>query len=51
MIAIKVFIDIQGDGIYFVWEGDLKITKIDIKSGEFTSFGYKTPALQCLMHQ
>ena len=40
-IGIVVFFDIQGDDVYFVWEGDLKILKINMKSGKLVFFGKK----------
>lgn len=42
MIGIDSWFDIQGDDIYFVWEGDLRIIKININSRELTFFGIKT---------
>jgi hypothetical protein len=39
-IGIRSFIDVQGNDVYFVWEGKLRIIKIDIKTGEQTSFGH-----------
>lgn len=42
-VGVKGFFDIQGDYIYFVWEGDLKIIRVNINSKELTSFGEKTP--------
>jgi hypothetical protein len=42
-VGVKGWFDIQGDYVYFVWEGDLKIFKINIKSGEINAFeGEKT---------
>lgn len=50
----KGWLDIQGDTCYYVWEGDLKIFKIDLKSGTIIgSFhpgkenvpGYKKPTM------
>ena len=42
-IGIWASFDIQGDDIYFAWEGDLRIIKLNIKSGAMTFFGKKTP--------
>jgi hypothetical protein len=36
------FCDVLEDSIYFVWEGDLKILKIDGSTKKWESFGYKT---------
>ncbi len=41
-IGINGWFDIQGDVVFFVWEGDLRIIKINIKSQEITTFGEKT---------
>ncbi len=42
-IGIRSFIDVAGDYVYFVWEGKLKIIKIDLKTGEQVAvFGHKT---------
>jgi len=42
-IGIKAFIDIQGDDAYFVWEGELRIIKLNLHSRETKVFGKKTP--------
>jgi hypothetical protein len=42
-IGIKAFIDVIGEGVYFVWEGKLKIIKINLKTGKrTTTFGQPT---------
>ncbi len=41
IVGIDAWFDIQGDFAYFVWEGDLRIIKININSGERTSFGMR----------
>ena len=43
-IGISSRLDIHRDDVYFVWEGDLRIIKINIGSREWTSFGEKTPS-------
>jgi len=40
-IGIAAWFDICGDNAYFAWEGDLRIIKIDITSGEIDFFGEK----------
>jgi hypothetical protein len=42
-MGIKAFIDVQGEDIYFVWEGKLSIIKINFKTKEKTYFGQPTP--------
>jgi hypothetical protein len=42
-IGIRAFIDVYGDDVYFVWEGKLRIIKINLKSKEKTYFGQRTP--------
>jgi len=43
-IGIKAFIDIQGDDLFFVWEGALRIIKLNIRSKEIARvFGQETP--------
>jgi hypothetical protein len=42
-IGIKGFFDIQGDDLFYVWEGALRIIKLDLRSKEITrSFGKET---------
>ncbi len=42
-IGINGWFDIEGDGAYFIWEGDLKVVKINTETGEIiNSFGKKT---------
>jgi hypothetical protein len=41
-IGTKSWFDIYEDNIYFVWEGDLRILKLNIEGGEPTYFGKKT---------
>ena len=42
-IGIKAFIDIQGDDLFFVWEGALRVIKLNLRSGETMAFGHETP--------
>jgi hypothetical protein len=42
-IGISAWFDNRGDDVYFAWEGDLKIIKINIKSRKLDFFGKKTP--------
>jgi hypothetical protein len=43
-IGTKAFIDINGDDLYFVWEGLLRIIKFDLRAREMKKvFGHKTP--------
>jgi len=41
-IGILGFSDFYGDNAYYVWEGDLRIIKINLKTKMINSFGYKT---------
>lgn len=41
-IGIFGWFDIQGNDIYFVWEGDIRIIKWNIESGKRKFFGKKT---------
>lgn len=41
-IGIKAFIDVYVDDVYFVWEGKLKIIKINLKTKEKILFGQVT---------
>jgi energy-coupling factor transporter ATP-binding protein EcfA2 len=42
-IGTKAFIDINGDDVFFVWEGLLRIIKFDLKSKKTENvFGHKT---------
>jgi hypothetical protein len=41
-IGIAAFFDLKDDYAYYVWQGDLKILKIHLKTGKFTHFGMKT---------
>jgi hypothetical protein len=41
-IGIRSFIDVWGDHVYHVWEGKLRIIKINIVTAEQTIFDYKT---------
>lgn len=41
--GISAFIDIQGDDVFFVWEGALRIIKINLRSNEKKVFGHVTP--------
>jgi hypothetical protein len=43
IIGRKGWLDIQGENIYYVWEGDLRIVKINLESGKSNFFGKKTP--------
>ena len=43
-IGIKAFIDVYGDDVYFVWEGKLKIIRINLKTKEKFVFGHPTPS-------
>jgi hypothetical protein len=43
VIGIKAFIDIQGDDLFFVWEGALRIIKLNLRSGETMDFGHDSP--------
>lgn len=40
-IGISGWIDVYDDNVYFVWEGDLRILKINIESKSLTFFGEK----------
>ncbi|MCU0288817.1 MAG: hypothetical protein MUF15_20780, partial [Acidobacteria bacterium] len=40
-IGIKAFFDIQRDDIFFVWEGDLRIIKLNLRSKDQKTFGYQ----------
>lgn len=42
VIGANGWFDVQSDCLYFVWEGDLKIIKINIKSGKRSFFGKKS---------
>ena len=42
-IGIKAFIDIQGDDVFFAWEGALRVIKLNLLSKETTVFGHETP--------
>jgi hypothetical protein len=42
-IGVTGRFDIHGDFAYYVWEGDLKIFKINLKTKEITTFGKKMP--------
>lgn len=41
-IGIGAWFDSRGDDVYLAWEGDLKISKLNIKSGKLDFFGKKT---------
>jgi hypothetical protein len=41
-IGIAGWIDIKGDDVYFVWEGDLKIIKINLQTNDAIWFGQKS---------
>ena len=41
-IGIDAWFDIHGDEVFFSWEGDLNIIRLNIKSGKYSSFGKKT---------
>lgn len=41
-IGIGSWFDIHGDDVYYIWEGNLKIIKININSGKRSFFGQKT---------
>jgi hypothetical protein len=41
-VGISGWFDIMGNDVYFVWEGNLRIIKINIESRELTFFGEKT---------
>lgn len=41
-IGIGAWFDSRGDDVYYAWEGDLKIIKINMKSGKLDFFGKKT---------
>lgn len=44
-IGVKGWFDINKDDAYFIWEGDLKVIKLNVISGEINpkSFGMKPP--------
>lgn len=42
-VGVKAYIDIQGYDLFFVWEGELRIIKINLCSKEKTVFGHATP--------
>ena len=42
-IGIRGWFDSFGDDVYFTWEGDLTVIKINTKSGKLSFFGKKTP--------
>jgi hypothetical protein len=42
-IGINGWVVVQNNFAYFVWEGDLRITKIDLHSMDMVVFGKKTP--------
>lgn len=42
-IGINGRFDIQGNNIYFAWEGDLKIIELNLKTKKMRFFGEKTP--------
>lgn len=42
-IGIMAFIDIQGDDVFFVWEGAMRIIKLNLRSKEEKVFGFETP--------
>lgn len=43
-IGIKGFFDVQGNNLFFVWEGALRIIKLDLRTKEITKvFGHETP--------
>ncbi|MGD2090837.1 MAG: hypothetical protein PVH61_31985 [Candidatus Aminicenantes bacterium] len=41
-IGIRAYIDVQKDEVYFVWEGKLRIIKINLKTKTEITFGHKT---------
>lgn len=41
-IGIMAFFDIEGDFVYFAWEGDLRVIKINLNTLEHEVFGKKT---------
>lgn len=43
-IGIRAFIDVYGDDVYYIWEGKLKIIKINLKTKEKFVFGHPTPS-------
>ncbi len=49
-LGVRGWFDVQGEDIYFVWEGDLRITKLNINTKTTQVFGpkvstkYKSPA-------
>jgi len=42
-IGIMAYCDWYGDNVYYVWQGNLRIIKINIKTGQKTMFGQKSP--------
>jgi hypothetical protein len=42
-IGIGAYCDWYGDNVYYVWEGNLRIIKINIKTGKKAVFGQKSP--------
>ena len=41
-IGIRGWLDVYGDDVYFAWEGDLRIIKLNIKTRDLIFFGKKT---------
>jgi len=42
IIGIRGFVDVRGNDAYFIWEGKLKITKIDLDTRKRVVFGQPT---------
>ena len=42
MVGIRGFVDVRGDDAYFIWEGKLRIIKINLETKKSTNFGYQT---------
>jgi hypothetical protein len=42
-VGTYAFIDIQGDELFFVWEGALRIIRLNLLSRKQVVFGYETP--------
>ncbi len=41
-IGVRSYVDIQDDWVYFVWEGLLRIIKLNLRTGEKITFGDQT---------
>lgn len=43
-IGMNGWFDVQGNDVYYLWEGDLRIIKLNIESNEWVAF---TPKVEC----